>query len=374
MASGSVLDFDQLLKPIPGDCPTGIARGGAYQQIHETREKVRRLERDAIFGSDEVERVAVDWGPVLELGQQAIAEESKDLDIAAWLLEALVRRHGYAGLRDGFRLVRLLVEQYWDHLHPMPDEDGISTRVARLTSLNGSSSDGVLIDPIRGVPITDGRRVQPLTVGDYKQASELDRVVDPEKKAARISQGALTMEAFVEEVRSTPREFYVTLLDDLNQCIDEYRQLCATLETVCGKDETGYPLAPPSSNIRNVLEECLDVLKRVTQPLALQSALAGAAAPPADDAQPARVGAGASSHEAAVSREAALLAVRQAAEYFKRTEPHSPISYLLEQAVRWGHMPLPDLLTELIGDNTNREQLFRLIGIRGAAHEGSGES
>ena len=64
------------------------------------------------------------------------------------------------------------------------------------------------------------------------------------------------------------------------------------------------------------------------------------------------------------TREDAFRALLQVAEYFKRTEPHSPVAYALEQAVRWGRMPLPDLLTELIPEPSAREQIFKVVGIR----------
>ena len=47
-----------------------------------------------------------DWRPVWEYGQQALAEKSKDLEITAFIIEALLRLHSFAGLRDGFRLAR----------------------------------------------------------------------------------------------------------------------------------------------------------------------------------------------------------------------------------------------------------------------------
>jgi type VI secretion system protein ImpA len=52
------------------------------------------------------------------------------------------------------------------------------------------------------------------------------------------------------------------------------------------------------------------------------------------------------------------------AQFFKKTEPHSPVSYALEQAVRWGRMGLPELLSELIPDDASRVQLFKMVGIR----------
>jgi type VI secretion system protein ImpA len=54
------------------------------------------------------------------------------------------------------------------------------------------------------------------------------------------------------------------------------------------------------------------------------------------------------------------------ADYFRQSEPHSPVSYALEQAVRWGRMPLPDLLAELIPDESARTNMLRMTGIPAA--------
>ena len=54
----------------------------------------------------------------------------------------------------------------------------------------------------------------------------------------------------------------------------------------------------------------------------------------------------------------------QVADFFRRTEPHSPIPYLLEQAVRWGKMPLAELLNELLPADSVPAQSFKLLGIR----------
>jgi type VI secretion system protein ImpA len=52
------------------------------------------------------------------------------------------------------------------------------------------------------------------------------------------------------------------------------------------------------------------------------------------------------------------------AEFFRRTEPHSPVSYALEQAVRWGRMPLPELIRELVTDESVRRDFFRRTGMK----------
>ena len=41
------------------------------------------------------------WRTVREVGVKTLAETAKDLEVAAWMTEALVRSHGLAGLTSG---------------------------------------------------------------------------------------------------------------------------------------------------------------------------------------------------------------------------------------------------------------------------------
>jgi type VI secretion system protein ImpA len=52
------------------------------------------------------------------------------------------------------------------------------------------------------------------------------------------------------------------------------------------------------------------------------------------------------------SRDQAFQQIREISEFFKQTEPHSPISFLLERAIRWGYMSLPELIEEMTGGNS----------------------
>ena len=368
MASPELLDFAQLLEPIPGENPAGkplredFSPTSVYHQIKDARAAARAAERSVVFDDEQSESQSsrADWKAILKLGPKVIAEESKDLEITAWLTEALVREHGYAGLRDGFRLIRELAELFWDDLYPLPDEDGVITRVAPVTGLNGEEADGVLITPIANVPITAEGTYRGLTVSDYQQASDLEQVADPDKRAQRIDQGAVTMQMFDKAVLETPPESFRELLEDLTQCSEEFGKLCAVMEEKCGEGEDGYPLAPPSSNIRGALQSARETLCNIAKGVLedMDAELVGG------DGEGSMVPVDARPGSRVQTREDAFRALLQVAEFFKRTEPHSPVSYALEQAVRWGKMPLPDLLAELIPEEAAREQLFKLVGIK----------
>jgi len=371
MASPEVFDFAQLVAPIAGENPAGVSLRddfsptSIYHAIKDARAAARAAERAVAWGDEEESQDnRADWRPVLEEAPKVIAQKSKDLEIAAWLTEALIRKHGYAGLRDGFRLARELIERFWDNLYPLPDEDGVITRVAPLTGLNGDESDGVLITPIANVPITAGTTYAPFTLSDYKQAVELDQLGDPDKRAQRIEQGAVSMQMFDTAVAETSPDFFRNLLDDIEQCSEEFQNLCNVLEEKCGKGEDGYSLAPPSSNIRNALKSCHEDVRNVCKHLLVDDTAEemiggedGGAIIPVE-------GQAGQAVSQVRTRNDAFRALLQVAEFFKRTEPHSPVSYALEQAVRWGKMPLPDLLSELVPEKATREQIFKLVGIK----------
>lgn len=366
MGSPSVLDFESLLADIPGENPAGVdlredySPKAIFRVLKDARAAARAAERNVVWEDEEQSGAKADWSPVLKLAPQALATQSKDLEIAAWLIEALLRTRGFAGLRDGLRLARGLVERYWERLYPLPDEDGLETRIAPLTGLNGVEGDGVLIPSICSVPITAGASAGPFHLGHYRQALDLERIEDPDKRAARIDNGAVSLQALQKVVAETPAEFFQTLRADLSESSDEFEQLVAVLEGTCGTDSSGHSLAPPSSNIRNALQACrdaIDFLAPTAGPVPGGEAASAGRPAEASGGGVGKLG------ENVRNREDAFRALLQVAEFFKRSEPHSPVSYALEQAVRWGRMPLPDLLGELVQEQSMREQIFKLIGI-----------
>ncbi len=182
MPSAETLDLKRLAAPIAGANPAGAdlraeaGPGSAYYRVKDARTAARAAERRESAG--DADAPPADWRPVLQHGAEALAEKSKDLEIAAYLVEALVRLHGFAGLRDGFRLTRELIDAFWDGLYPLPDEDGVETRLAPLTGLNGADAEGTLSGPILRVFITDGAAGQ-LSCSHYQEARRWPRPPTP---------------------------------------------------------------------------------------------------------------------------------------------------------------------------------------------------
>ena len=62
------------------------------------------------------------------------------------------------------------------------------------------------------------------------------------------------------------------------------------------------------------------------------------------------------------NRADALRRLAAVADYFRKTEPHSPVAYLVQRAVRWGEMPLEEWLQDVIHDEDVLGQLREMLG------------
>lgn len=361
MASPQVLDFEKMLAPISDALPTGPnpREDGEASTAHRTIRDLRKQARDVenlLSRGEDAGGKSPDWKTVQRSAVEFLAGKAKDLDIAGYLTEALAREEGFGGLRDAFKLAREMVEKYWETLHPMPDEEGMATRVAVYKGLNGEEQDGALIVPINNIPITNGTSGG-FSRADYEAAMLLEGIDDPDRKRARIEAGQLSLQQFQQAVRETPGSFYQGLVEDMAGAISEWELLTKALEERCGSET-----APPSSNIGRALRECLEVVQRVAKDK-VGAVMPGAAAGEAAATGPGASAAGSPQSNGTWDRERAFRQVQALSEEFRRHDPQTLMWYALEQALRWGRMPLPELLNEFIPDPTARNK-FEWLGIK----------
>ena len=145
------LELAELLQPIADDEP-----GGPYLRYDPVYDQIRiaRTEEEELpSGEWERERKTADPAQVIRLSHELLGTRSKDLQIAAWLAEALLKRDGFGGLADGLDLIRGLLEEFWEHLHPELEDDGdAEMRAAPLVWLGG-----YLDRAVRMMPVVAGR-------------------------------------------------------------------------------------------------------------------------------------------------------------------------------------------------------------------------
>jgi type VI secretion system protein ImpA len=63
------------------------------------------------------------------------------------------------------------------------------------------------------------------------------------------------------------------------------------------------------------------------------------------------------------TRTQALAQLRLVAEFFRRTEPHSPVAYLADKAAKWGEQPLHLWLRAVVKDEATLGRLEEMLGV-----------
>jgi type VI secretion system protein ImpA len=59
----------------------------------------------------------------------------------------------------------------------------------------------------------------------------------------------------------------------------------------------------------------------------------------------------------------ALNQLARVAEFFRRTEPHSPVPFLVQRAARWADMPLEEWLREVIRNEGVLGEVKETLGL-----------
>jgi type VI secretion system protein ImpA len=127
----AVLDVATFLEPIRPDQPSGPELKyntdpavAAAKKLYDECEEARRSDEDsANVGAWKRDVKVADWRKASELAQTLLKSHTKDLQVTAWMIEALTHRQGLDGLHDGLQVFQALLETFWETIHPQPDPD-----------------------------------------------------------------------------------------------------------------------------------------------------------------------------------------------------------------------------------------------------------
>src|SRR6266700_990872 len=109
---------EDILAPIAGENPSGVdLRYDTKLLIYDKIKEARRQDDELAQGDWQTERKTANWPVALKLSQDTIATTSKDLQLAAYLTEAILQMEKFAGLRQGLDIVFRLLVDFWDTVY-----------------------------------------------------------------------------------------------------------------------------------------------------------------------------------------------------------------------------------------------------------------
>jgi type VI secretion system protein ImpA len=322
-----MLNLERLLAPVSAAQPCGedLAFSSEIDAIVRARQADDPSLQQGAWVTDLKE---ADWKFVGRQCAQLIETRSKDLQLAVWLAEACVRTAGLRAFGDSLLLTATLCERYWDGLYPLPDEDGVERRIGNLAWLASRIAPW-----LRGVPVTDGADGHALRDFDVARAQGGEALAKLEGARQRTSQA-----------------FYTNLMRDCEHCAAALDRLEKSVDAVLKAD------GPSFSAARSGLESLVMVIKPALKE-ALAAPVAGGvvvAAPVQSSSSPAGP---------LQSRAQALAQLRAVADYFRRTEPHSPVAYLADKAAHWGEQPLHVWLRAVVKDDAAFAHIEEMLGV-----------
>ncbi len=298
-----------LLAPIRADNPCGdsIRYSPEFDRLVTARQQDDETLPTGVWQSPPRR---ANWEEVAQIATMLTETLSKDLVVMSWLGEAWIKIHGLAALPNALALVTLALERYPVELHPQIKEGDYDYRAAPLCWMAQHYTGLVTEAPL----FTAHGENMSLTQWQQGKLSDV-----PLPGADETSIQALTSS--------------LEWLNRLNAVSASWPETSA-----------------PSFNVlEQKIKTCLQALGSTTpeQPQFVTQQTAPTV----------------SNTAAFAHREQAYQMIKQVADYLARTEPHSPVPYLLYRAFAWGHTPLPELLSELISSDEPARRLWRQLGV-----------
>jgi type VI secretion system ImpA family protein len=392
MAESSLLDVESFLEPIRPDSPAGDYlrwEDDEYAALEAAREEEEDARSQDIYKRD---RKKADWDRVIEVGAKLLRKKTKDLMVAAWIADALARKRGLAGIRDGFRLVAALQDAFWTTAHP--ESGDLELREGVYDFLDDPKRFPLLI---RNTNLTDVRGMARYSFLQFLESRDIENKLrkDPQKAdellASYTADGKIRAEAFDNAVVGTDESYYASVIASLEECRAALDQLA---ESNCRLDhfgKKGRKLNTTAEALEEVTKQARLLLKKKqaeapteetptveesTSEESEESAEADAGwvdtatseespdeaptAPVKPRARPSRPAPGGKISDADTAR----ARIAEAAAFLREADATDPTSYVVVRALRLGELyqkPEPLVPSSLPRpDGEAREELFRL--------------
>lgn len=331
---------DGLLNPIAGENPSG--KNLRYDPVLDQIKDARREEDVLPQGAWAREVKKADYPKVIKLATEALTTKTKDLQIVAWLVEAITYRDRIAGLREGLDLIKGMLENFWDTVYPEIEDGDLELRLAPVEWV------GTRLDlAVRRTPLTKSK----LDWFKYQESRQIgyeaDAAGNEAKMTARqeaIADKKCTAEEFDEAIRLTGAAYHEQLTQDLVAALASVDALEALSDSKFGRD------APSFKNLRAALEDVQSAVREYYKPAAEAEETVDTGTEEQEGAE-ATTEQGASSTEPtakakkkkAVSeepsdRDDAVQRLVRLAEFLRKENARNPVPYLILRSVRWGEI------------------------------------
>lgn len=339
-----------ILKPVSSQNPCGedMSFSPEFDFIQEAR---REDDSTVDYGEWKTTLKEADWKSVVAKCTELLETRTKDLRVCAWLTEGLTKTCGFAGLASGIVTTARMMENFGQDIHPLAEDGDQEQRmgsliwfVTRLSQLVGQ------------IPIT-ASVAGSFGLNDYEAARLLQMQLQRHSESTIASEQRVTLEKFSAAAEKTDKAKYVGWIADLESCIAGLNQLSTVSDTFFGLD------SPSFSPLTKTLDAVLMRVQSIAKERGVSAVTEKARTEEGKNMNEATAANSSDASGPIKNRAQALAKLREVAEFFRETEPHSPVAYLAEKAAQWGAMPLHTWLRNVVKDRGTLSNIEELLGI-----------
>lgn len=301
--------------------------------------------REQQYGDTIVAAQPPDWRSVQQIGLE-LASETRDIRLAATIVEALTHEQGLGGLDDSLQMLRHWICDAWESVHPQLDPDDNLDPFVRINSLGRLCETERLPKLIGKIAVVEAPPHTTVTIDD----------VIPKKEDALGAPRLTSMEieaAFLSVSLTELRELFQTCESITNTLHETVSFLNANAgEGIWDASMLFGKMDPCTAFIKEQLRTRLAASDSVVADVAAAGSSGTAGDHTSTDWSPASVDQSISSLSRirVNSREDASQVIEAAMLYFERNEPSSPVPLLLRRAKRLINQDFVDILRELAPD------------------------
>jgi type VI secretion system protein ImpA len=355
------IDVEALLQPVTPDQPCGVNLDEVFDADFD---QVRQLVAGSVGGEGMVVDPAAgdgareaDWRGVRDRCLKLLTK-TKDVRVVAYLTLALLKLDGLNGLRDGLKLLRQMLERYWDGVHPALDSEDNNDPTQRLNAIASLSPAGTRGDVmrfserLREVALCNSSRLGRYSLRDIAVATGQAQPADPD--APKLDP-ALIDAAFVE---TNPDD-----LAALAAAAEEAGRYTAELNEYLAA-QVGTERSPNLHGFQSALAEVHAQLKRHLSrrsDTADSAESAQTAADPSNGNGAAR-GAGQRLTGEITSNRDVLAALEKISRYYEHNEKSSPVPLFVECAKRLVFKSFLDIYDTLTPDAVQQLRAISAAG------------
>jgi type VI secretion system protein ImpA len=325
------MDVEALVRPLGEGAPCGT-------DLEDTQQ-MAAIDAFRVFGQSTPLNADTDWRAINDAALDALGA-SRDFRLLAHVAAAKLRLEGLQPLVDSLGIASRWLENYFDDVHPRIDDDA----VRRKNALNYFADRMAVVDALRRVPLVSNRQLGSFSLRHVAIAA--GQQAPGEEEAGSVPTEALINGAFA----AAPPEDLVQLVASLDGGLSALKAIGSAMVA-----KQGVQAAPDTGPLSEVLLRMRDIVAKHVPPPAIEADGPGAAegATPAGGV-PGQIR----------SREDAMRSLDAVIEFFRRSEPSSPVPMFVERAKRLISRNFLEVLAELAPDSL--AEVKKVGGIRDA--------